>query len=77
MTVTIAGIEQSVEAAVVAVEARVKVLEAGAEADLVKVKAFYAKVVAYLKTGGGLAAIAAAGFAAAKFDVVTAILKFL
>ena len=58
-------------------EARVTALEAGAEADLVKAKAFVAKVVAYSKTSGGLAVVAAVGYVVAKFDVLSLIAKLI
>ena len=65
------------EVTLASLEARVTALEAGAEADLVKAKAVVAKVVAYSKTSGGLAAVAAIGYVVAKFDVISLIAKFI
>ena len=65
------------EVTLASLEARVTALEAGAEADLVKAKAVVAKVVAYSKTSGGLAVVAAVGYVVAKFDVLSLIAKFI
>ena len=65
------------EVTLASLEARVTALEAGAEADLVKAKAVVAKVVAYSKTSGGLAVVAAVGYVVAKFDVLSLIAKLI
>ena len=66
-----------IEVTIASLEARVTALEAGAEADLVKAKAVVAKVVAYSKTSGGLAVVAAVGYVVAKFDVFSLIAKLI
>ena len=53
-----------------------------AKAELVAIeaswsKAVVAKVVAYSKTSGGLAVVAAVGYVVAKFDVLSLIAKFI
>jgi hypothetical protein len=67
----------TIEADVAAIDARVKVLEAGAEAKLKAVEAFWAKAVAFAKTSGGLVAVAAGGFAVSKFDIIGLLLKLI
>jgi hypothetical protein len=80
-TVIIQNVEKTVEQAAVELDQRLQAVEATVKtavvADYAKVVAFIDKAKTYVKSAGGISAVLAAGFAAAKYDVVGFVLKHI